>query len=51
VQWSARERAVFTALTVKETKPTLDEGINGGWLVAVATQSVSTLAHITVRAM
>ena len=38
---------VFTALTVKETKPPLDEGINGGWLVAVvATQSVSTLASI-----
>ena len=30
-----------------ETKPPLDQGINGGWLVAVvATQSVSTLASI-----
>jgi tellurite resistance protein TehA-like permease len=39
--------AVFTALTVKETKPPLDQGINGGWLVAVvATQSVSTLASL-----
>ena len=43
--WLVLIYAVFTALTVKETKPTLDEGINGGWLVAVvATQSVSTLA-------
>src|SRR5262249_29399798 len=36
--------AVFTLLTVKERKPALDEGINGGWLVSVvAAQSVSVL--------
>lgn len=47
VLWLILIYAVFTALTVKETKPTLDQGINGGWLVAVvATQSVSTLASI-----
>jgi tellurite resistance protein TehA-like permease len=45
--WLVLIYAVFTAFTVKETKPTLDQGINGGWLVAVvATQSVSTLASI-----
>lgn len=45
--WLVLIYAVFTALTVKETKPPLDEGINGGWLVAVvATQSVSTLASL-----
>ena len=45
--WLVLIYAVFTALTVKETKPALDQGINGGWLVAVvATQSVSTLASI-----
>jgi tellurite resistance protein TehA-like permease len=45
--WLILIYAVFTALTVKETKPPLDQGINGGWLVAVvATQSVSTLASI-----
>lgn len=45
--WVVLIYAVFTALTVKETKPPLDQGINGGWLVAVvATQSVSTLASI-----
>lgn len=45
--WLILIYAVFTALTVKETKPPLDEGINGGWLVAVvATESVSTLASI-----
>ncbi len=47
VLWLFLIYAVFTALTVKETKPPLDQGINGGWLVAVvATQSVSTLASI-----
>jgi tellurite resistance protein TehA-like permease len=45
--WLALVYTVFTGLTVKETKPALDEGINGGWLVAVvATQSVSTLGSI-----
>jgi tellurite resistance protein TehA-like permease len=47
VLWLVLIYAVFTALTVKEVKPPLDQGINGGWLVAVvATQSVSTLASI-----
>ena len=36
--------AIFTILTVKEQKPSLPEGINGGWLVSVvAAQSVATL--------
>ncbi|HEX5135766.1 MAG TPA: tellurite resistance/C4-dicarboxylate transporter family protein [Planctomycetota bacterium] len=43
--WAAVTYTVFTALTVKRTKPGLAEGLNGGWLVAVvATQSVSVLA-------
>ena len=47
ILWLVLIYAVFTGLTVKETKPTLDQGINGGWLVAVvATQSVSTLASV-----
>src|SRR5436190_1020485 len=47
ILWLVLVYAVFTALTVKETKPPLDQGINGGWLVAVvATQSVSALATI-----
>ena len=47
VLWLILVYAVFTALTVKESKPSLDQGINGGWLVAVvATQSVSTLASL-----
>jgi tellurite resistance protein TehA-like permease len=36
--------SVFTALTVKTEKPSLAEGINGGWLVSVvAAQSVAVL--------
>jgi tellurite resistance protein TehA-like permease len=44
VLWAVLTYAVFTALTVKSTKPTLAEGINGGWLVAVvAPQSIVVL--------
>lgn len=36
--------AIFTILTVKTEKPTLAEGIHGGWLVAVvAAQSIAVL--------
>ena len=38
---------IFTVLTVKENKPTLDKGINGGWLLAiVATQSLAVLGAL-----
>ncbi len=47
VLWLGLIYAVFTALTVKETKPPLEKGISGGWLVAVvATESVSTLTSL-----
>lgn len=50
--WLILIYAVFTALTIKETKPPLEEGINGGWLVAVvATESVSTLASVLTPAV
>jgi len=40
--WLALMYTVFLALTVKPSKPPLDKGINGGWLLAVvATQSVA----------
>jgi tellurite resistance protein TehA-like permease len=43
--WGVLTYAVFTAITIRRQKPTLDQGIHGGWLVAVvATQSVSLLA-------
>lgn len=42
--WILFTYAIFTSLTVKGVKPSLAQGINGGWLVAVvATQSVSIL--------
>jgi tellurite resistance protein TehA-like permease len=44
VLWALFTYTVFTLLTVKADKPTLAEGINGGWLVSVvAAQSVSVL--------
>ncbi|MCC7519808.1 MAG: tellurite resistance/C4-dicarboxylate transporter family protein [Verrucomicrobiae bacterium] len=44
VLWSLCMYGIFTTLTVKENKPSLAEGINGGWLTAVvATQSLCVL--------
>jgi len=44
VLWHLLIYGFFTAETVKETKPTLETGINGAWLIAVvATQSISVL--------
>ena len=45
VLWLVFTYAIFTAFTVKEDKPSLSEGINGSWLIAVvATQAVADLA-------
>ena len=45
--WVFLTYAVFTTLTIKQNKPTLDKGITGGWLTAiVATQSVSILSAL-----
>ncbi|HEY8668849.1 MAG TPA: tellurite resistance/C4-dicarboxylate transporter family protein, partial [Tepidisphaeraceae bacterium] len=42
--WVGLTYTIFTALTVKSIKPTLPEGISGGWLLAVvAAQSVAVL--------
>ncbi|MCC7103581.1 MAG: tellurite resistance/C4-dicarboxylate transporter family protein [Chloroflexi bacterium] len=48
ILWIILTYAIFTGLTVKEYKPPLSEGINGGWLLAVvATQSIVVLsAHL-----
>jgi tellurite resistance protein TehA-like permease len=44
VLWAGLVYTVFSALTIKSAKPTLADGINGGWLVAVvAAQSVAVL--------
>jgi tellurite resistance protein TehA-like permease len=45
--WAVLTYAIFTIMTVKPQKPSLAEGINGGWLVAVvAAQSVSVLGGL-----
>jgi tellurite resistance protein TehA-like permease len=45
--WIGLTYTVFVALTVKQQKPTLDEGITGAWLLAiVATQSVALLSAL-----
>jgi tellurite resistance protein TehA-like permease len=42
--WAIVTYGILTVLTVKSEKPSLAEGINGGWLVAVvAAQAVSVL--------
>ena len=42
--WAGLTYTIFSILTIKATKPTLAEGINGGWLVSVvAAQSVAVL--------
>ncbi len=52
VAWVVLTYTIFTVLTVKETKPGLDRGINGGWLLAVvATQSMSVLAALLAPEM
>ena len=44
VLWASLVYAVFTILITKPDKPSLAEGLNGGWLVAVvAAQSVAVL--------
>jgi len=44
VLWALLTYTIFTVLTVKRQKPSLAEGLNGGWLLAVvASQSVAVL--------
>jgi len=48
--WAALIYVIFTAFTVKESKPTLAEGIHGGWLLSVvATQAVAVLMALLAR--
>lgn len=45
ILWLGLIYAVMTSFTIKETKPSLAEGISGAWLLAVvATQSVAVLS-------
>jgi tellurite resistance protein TehA-like permease len=52
VLWALVTYSVLTALTVKPEKPSLADGINGGWLVAVvASQSVATLGALVTPSL
>jgi tellurite resistance protein TehA-like permease len=52
VLWVVVMYAFFTAVVVRETKPSLETGINGGWLLAiVSTQSVSVLGTMLAPGM
>ena len=43
--WIGLTYTIFTGLTIKETKPSLADGISGAWLLAVvSTQSVALLS-------
>jgi tellurite resistance protein TehA-like permease len=47
--WLVIMYTFFTAMTVSEKKPSIEAGLNGGWLLAVvATQSVSVLGTLLV---
>jgi tellurite resistance protein TehA-like permease len=48
--WIILTYAIFTALTIKDAKPTIDQGITGAWLLAVvATQSIALLSALLAR--
>ncbi|HEU4433639.1 MAG TPA: tellurite resistance/C4-dicarboxylate transporter family protein, partial [Pyrinomonadaceae bacterium] len=47
--WIVIMYTFFTAVTVRENKPSIEAGLNGGWLLAVvATQSISVLGTLLV---
>ena len=48
--WLVIMYSFFTAMTVRENKPSIEGGLNGGWLLAVvATQSISVLGTLLVE--
>jgi len=49
ILWVVIMYTFFTAMTVRENKPSIEAGLNGGWLLAVvATQSISVLGTLLV---
>lgn len=49
ILWLVIMYSFFTAMTVRENKPSIEGGLNGGWLLAVvATQSISVLGTLLV---
>lgn len=52
ILWIILNYSIFTAFTVKENKPSLDQGITGAWLLAVvATQSIAVLSTLLAAHM
>lgn len=50
ILWLGLVYTIFTCLIIKENKPTIAEGINGGWLTAVvATQSIAALSGLLAQ--
>lgn len=48
--WVGLTYSIFTAFTVKDSKPSLDRGISGAWLLAVvSTQSIAVLSALLAR--
>lgn len=48
--WITLTYTIFITLTIKEDKPTIDQGITGAWLLAVvATQSIALLSALLAR--
>jgi len=49
VLWAIIMYTFFSAMTVRENKPSIESGLNGSWLLAVvATQSISVLGTLLV---
>ena len=47
VLWVGLTYTIFAGFTIKEQKPTLDQGISGAWLLAVvSTQSIAVLSAL-----
>jgi tellurite resistance protein TehA-like permease len=45
--WAVTTYLIFTVLTIKAIKPSVEDGLNGGWLVAVvAAQAVASLGGL-----
>ncbi|HEU4870408.1 MAG TPA: tellurite resistance/C4-dicarboxylate transporter family protein [Pyrinomonadaceae bacterium] len=50
--WVVIMYAFFTAVTVRENKPSIEGGLNGAWLLAVvATQSISVLGTLLANGL
>lgn len=50
ILWSVIMYSFFAAMTVRENKPSIEAGLNGGWLLAVvATESISVLGTLLVN--